>query len=262
MVRQYFIAMIITITALGASSFAQQTDPRIAAVLQASLRSMVGSSTPRDVVLNGSVEFVAGSQDEAGSLIAKAILPRASLIQLDLPSGTRKEVYLVPSGTPTGFLTGTDGVSHVIVAHNLLGDNTWFFPAFTLVKLLSQDQYVVAYAGEEQRDSGLVEHFTASLNAGALQGSALLKYQRLSHLDLYLDSKTLLPVSLAFGIHPDNDDGLTIPVRIEYSTYTNMAGVLLPSRIHKFVNGTLQLNIQSLSLALNTGTVIDSPVSR
>src|SRR5207245_9422368 len=104
--------------------------------------------------------------------------------------------------SPAGSWSGPDRISHAIPYHNLMTDPSWFFPAFLIGRVLSSSNYVAAYVGHETRDSVAVEHLTISQTfATSPQAGALLRH--LSQIEIYLDSGTLLPVTLAFNVHPD-----------------------------------------------------------
>ena len=131
-------------------------------------------------------------------------------------------------------------------------DSTWFFPTFLIGRVLSSSNYVAAYVGRETRDSVAVDHVTVSQKfATSFQAGALL--QHLSQIEIYLDSGTLLPVALAFNVHPDKDAGLDIPVEIRFSNYRPVNGAQVPFHIQKYLNNTLVLDLQFQTVALNTG---------
>ncbi len=59
--------------------------------------------------------------------------------------------------------------------------------------------------------------------------------QHLSQVEIYLDSGTLLPVALAFNIHPDNDAGLDIPLEMRFSDYRYVSGAQVAFHIQRRV---------------------------
>lgn len=72
-------------------------------------------------------------------------------------------------------------------------------------------------------------------------------------MDIYVDAASLLPVSLAFSIHPDNNALQDIPVSIEFSGYRNVSGVMTPFRVQKFLQRSLLLDISIARAAVNPG---------
>jgi len=225
--------------------------PQASTFLQSALTALSGSTPISDITLSGTGHYIAGSDDETGTAILKAI-PGASQINLSLASGSRSEVWNELGGTPSGAWSGPDGVSHPMSYHNLLLiDPAWFFPAFPLSCGLATG-YSATYIGHETYDSQAVEHVSIVQQVtGSVPDVALL--QHLSQIDFYLDSTTLLPVALAFNIHPDGDAFLDLPVEVRFSDYRSVNGVQVPFHIQKFLNNSLILDLQFQSVSLNTG---------
>src|SRR3989441_3183293 len=229
-----------------------QGDPQAFALLQRAYAALSGGQAISDVTLTGTARRVAGSDDETGTAILKALATGASRLDHSFPSGQRSEVRNTSANPPAGSWSGPDRISHAIPCHNLMTDPSWFFPAFLIGRVLSSSNYVAAYVGHETRDSVAVEHLTISQTfATSPQAGALLRH--LSQIEIYLDSGTLLPVALAFNVHPDKDAGLDIPVEIRFSDYRRVSGAQVPFHIQKYLNNTLVLDLQFQTVALNTG---------
>jgi len=77
--------------------------------------------------------------------------------------------------------------------------------------------------------------------------------QHLSHMDIFLDSSTQLPVALAFNQHPDNDAGLDMPAEIRFSDYRAVNGVQVPFHIQRYLNNNLIFDIHLQTATLNSG---------
>jgi hypothetical protein len=236
------------------STSAQQSAtalPQAYTFLQSALMALRGSTPIADITLSGTAHYIAGSDDETGIAVLKAI-PGASRIDLSLSSGSRSEIWNIVSGTPSGTWSGPDGVSHPISYHNLLLiDPAWFFPVFSISCGLAAG-YSATYLGHETYDGQAVEHVSVVQQVtGSVPDVALL--QHLSEINFYLDSTTLLPVALAFNIHPDGDALLDLPVEVRFSDYRSVNGVQVPFQIQKFLNNSLILDLQFQSVSLNTG---------
>jgi len=137
--------------------------------------------------------------------------------------------------------------------HNLLSEPAWFFPVFVVARGLSPSGYVVAYIGQETKDSLAVQHLAISQDFSSVPGADSETFQHLSQIDLYLDATSLLPVALAFNIHPDDDMLLDISVEIRFSDYRPVNGAQVPFHVQKFLNNGLVLDLQLQSVAINTG---------
>lgn len=253
-VPRFLLSFVLGVSFL-LPSFAQQTASSSQAVqyLQGALAALSGSTTTSDVTLSGSANYIAGSDDETGTAVLKAIAVGASSVALTLPSGQRTEIMNISSGQPAGAWIGTDGVSHAIADHNLLLiDPAWFFPAFPVSRGLSSG-YVATYVGPETRDSLAVQHLAISKDFSSVTGADSATFQHLSQIDLYLDSSTLLPVALAFNIHPDDNMLLDIPIEVRFSDYRSVNGAQVPFHVQKFLNNGLVLDLQFQSAILNSG---------
>ena len=76
-------------------------------------------------------------------------------------------------------------------------------------------------------------------------------------MDLYLDATSLLPAALDFNIQPGNSANPAIPAEIRFSAYQSFSGVQAPTRIQKYLQGSLVLDITVTSAMVNSG-VADS----
>jgi hypothetical protein len=227
-------------------------DSQATTLLQRALVALSGGNPLSDVTLSGTARRIAGSDDDTGTAVLKAVATGASRTDLSLSSGQRTEVCDLSAASPAGTWSGPDRVSHPIANHNLVSGPAWFFPAFTIARRPSASGYIAAYVGRESRNSLAVEHVSLSQQV-ATSPDAIALFQHLSQVEIYLDSTTLLPVALTFNSHPDNDAGLDIPSEIRYSDYRAVNGIQVPFHIQKYVNNTLTLDFQAQAVALNTG---------
>ena len=246
----------LTLLLLSVSSLAQQsttTDAQAKTILQQSFAALSGSTSITDVTLSGTARRIAGSDDETGTAVLKALAAGASRVDLSLSSGQRVEVQNTLSAQPAGAWSGADGVSHPISYHNLMTDPSWFFPAFTIARLLSSQSYALSYLGQETRNGQTVLHVAASQQFPNLPPNPAAFRQYLTRMDLFLDASNYLPVALAFNTHPDNDARLDIPIEIRFSDYRAFGGAQVPFRIQKYLNNSLILDLQFQSATFNTG---------
>jgi len=224
-----------------------------ATLLAQSLAAMVSTGTLTDVTLSGTVRRIAGSDDESGTAVLKAIAAGASSVNLSLPSGTRSEILNCSGLSPAGVWSGPDGVSHAIAFHNLVTGPTWFFPAFIIAQGLSSSGYVANYVGPETNNGQAVQHVSLSQPSLLADIPGGHSSAHLTQIDLFLDSNTLLPAAVTFNIHPDNNALVDIPVEIHFSNYQAVNGVQVPFHVQKYLNNSLILDFQATSVTLNSG---------
>jgi len=253
-----FFSLLLTFPALGQqpATSATQSSAQALTLLQQSLDALTGGQSITDVTLSGTAHRIAGSDDESGSAVFEALTTGQARVDLSLPSGSRSEVVTLTKQCPAGYWSGPDGVYHSVANHNLMSDSSWFFPAFTVSRLAVITKYVVSYVGQEPWNGRTLTHLTAyQTNPSNSQLPAWLPnlFSRLTQMDLFLDSTTLLPARLDFNVHPDNDLGLQIPVEIVFSNYRSINGAQVPFHIEKFLNNSLLLDFQAQTVTPNSG---------
>jgi hypothetical protein len=227
------------------------SSPSGLSVLQNSLQALTGRTTVTDVTLTGAVERIAGSDDETGTVTYKAILG-SSRLDLSLPNGTRSEIRAPGPNGAAGNWIGPDGTVHEIAQHNLLTDTGWF-PIFALTNSISGTNGLLTYVGQETKNGGSVIHISYSQQFPNLPATVAALWQHSTHLDMYLDSSTLLPVALDFNTHPDDNQALDIPVEFLFSDYRSVGSLTIPFHIQKYLNGSLFLDVQFQSITTNSG---------
>jgi len=229
-----------------------QSDSQALLLAQRALNLLSGGTAISDVTLAGTATRIAGSDNESGTVVLKALASGQSRMDLSLPSGTRSELRAVASdGSPAGEWSGPDGTPLPITNHNLWAPSAWFFPALTLQAAASAG-YVVSYIGQEASNGAAVQHLSLFQQADGTP-NAVASIRRLSQVDVYLDAATLLPAALTFNLHPDQNSGLDIPVELRFSDYRAVNGAQVPFRVRKFIQNSLVLDLQIQTVSLNSG---------
>jgi len=250
-------ALLLTFPSLSASQQSAAPAPQAATLLAQSAAALTGRVALTDVTLSGTVRRIAGSDDESGTAVLTAISSGSSKLALTFPSGNRNEVRTNSSSGPAGSWSGHDGVAHPISYHNLMTDSG-LFPAFALAGLLSSQNTVATYIGQETRNGASVIHISAYQQVSGITGEAAALPQRLSQIEIFLDPTTFLPASIAFKTHPDSNALLDIPIEVDFSDYRIVNGVQLPFHVQKSLNNSLLLDLQFQSVAVNTGLLASS----
>ena len=131
--------------------------------------------------------------------------------------------------------------------HNCMTDAAWFFPALSSLMLTGNPAVLFTYVGQETQNGLAVQHIRVSRPASAPL------FTHLSMMDFYLDASSLLPLSVSFALHPDNDAAQDIRTEIRFANYQTVRGIRVPFRIQKLVQGSLFLDLTVTSVAVNTG---------
>jgi hypothetical protein len=248
-----FVLVILSIPQLTVAQQTTSWSTQALQLLRQSLAALQGSSSLSDVTLTGSAHRIAGSDDESGSAVFKALASGAGRSDLDLSSGQRSEVQNLTATEPAGAWSGPDRASHPIANHNLLTEPAWFFPAFAIARRLSSTGYVGTYVGHEIHNGQAVEHISVSQTPSPHIASGLFPLQHLTQVEFFLDSTTLLPSAIAFTIHPDNNALLDILVEVRFSDYRPVNGGQVPFHVQKYLNNSLALDFQVASVTFNSG---------
>lgn len=236
----------------ASNSGAQTTvsrDQQAVTALTSSLAALMGVNVLTDVSLSGSAVYTVGPDAETGSA------------RMDANSTSARATFTFAGGSLTelrkgaaGQWSGVDNATHSTALHNCWTTAAWFFPAL----LIQQAVKGTALSVTPDAASGV----TASGGSiGVLVSTVLpgqsddmtLEIQGLSAMHLELDGKTLLPASLSFETHPDEDMNQNIPVRIEFSDYRNVSGAQVAFHVQKFLQGVLSLDITLSTATLNPG---------
>jgi hypothetical protein len=226
--------------------------PQALQLLHSALTALTGSTPAADVTLSGTAHYIAGSDDETGTAVLKALTTGASRVDLSLPSGQRSEVRNLTGNLPAGDWSGDDGVNHAMAYHNLLSEPAWFSPVTTISHQLAIPGFVATYVAAETLDSQNVQHISLSQQPAA-SIAAFALFPHLTQVDLYLDSSTFLPAAMTFSVHPDDNELVDIPIDVRFSDYRLVNGTQVPFHIQRFLNNGLVLDIQLENAAVNTG---------
>jgi hypothetical protein len=251
-----FAFIIFVLFFISPFAAAQQTtisSPQPLLLLQQSLSALSVGQSLTDATLSGTARRIAGSDDDTGTAIFKALASGAGRVDFNLSSGQRSEFCDLSSAAPAGAWSGPDRISHPIAFHNLLSEPAWFFPAFAIARRLSSPGYIATYVGHEIHNGQAVEHVSVSQTSSSQDSPGAPTFQHLTQIDFFLDSSTLLPAAITFNIHPDNDAGVDLPVEIRFSEYRFVIGSHVPYHIQKYMNNNLFLDFQVQSVSLNAG---------
>jgi hypothetical protein len=229
-------------------------EPQGVTALMQAFGAMVGTASLNDLTLTGTARHIAGSDDETGTVVLKALATGQSRMDNTFPSGQSSEIRSYDSnGNQAGAWIGPDGISHPMSSHNVMTSSAWFLPALALGEILSSKNVTVTPVGAETKEGVSVNHLTITqpFLDGPTDVVALMEH--LSQMDVFLDATTNLLIALDFNIHPDNNALLDIPVEVRFSDYTSVNGVQVPFHIQKYLNNSLVLDIQLQAATFNTG---------
>ncbi len=252
-----FVCAFLVVLFGTASSFSQVpvSDPQAVSFAAQSIAALTGGTAINDVTLTGTVTWSGGTDPEMGSATLLASGTTESRTNFVLPSGTRTEIRDASAGTAQGEWIAQTGTSGIFASQNCATDAVWFFPV--LGSLAAGPGVVLSYVGQETRNGQIVQHIQSYIyqpNPPPVTPSL----QQLSAIDFYLDSGTHLPVAIVFNTHPDNTASTNLSVEVDFSNYQVLNGILVPTHIQRFSQGSLLADIAISSAAFNTGIPISN----
>lgn len=249
-------AVLVFLLALVVEPLSAQTtpvsDPQALSLAAKSVAAMTGGNSVSDISLLGNVTWMAGSDTETGTGTFRAKGTGESRVDLNLSGGQRHDIRNNLSGVPQGTQTGTDGVKQASALHNCWTDPVWFFAGFSSLLETSNRNFIFSYIGQEKRDGVSVEHLRVYQLWGG-RPKEMLIVQRLSTLDFYLDSASLLPLVVTLNVHPDDDMLTDIPAEVRFGDYRVVSGIRVPFRVQRLLNGGLLFDVVVTVAQVNTG---------
>lgn len=258
MLSRSFVFLVLISFFGSIPAFSQTAAPKNAtgaSLLRSSISAMTNGVPISDATLTGTATRTYGSDVETGTVTLMTLGCTAGRVDLALTKGLRSEIISQLQSTPAGQWSGPNGTSHAMAQQNCWEPAAWFFPPLALAAALNNPSVAIAYLGEESLGGETVQHvrFWDTFTSSSGTSTALVLFSHLTTVDVYLDAATSLPVVLDFTIHPDHNELLNLPVKISYSNYQKVNGVLIPLHIKKFLNGGIVLDLNLTGASFNTG---------
>jgi hypothetical protein len=228
-----FLVAAVSVPARGQTGFQEKA------------QAAVSGGKPFSVLnLSATAEWTAGSDQESGTAQLQAKADGSANVQLSLGKASRTEVQTAADSSRTCTWTDAAGASHPIFGANCFIAIPWFAPGL-FSQPVSHLPALLATTddGEISKDGSTLHQVGYLLN---LQGEDTISTNlrtRLSTVKVFYDPQTFLPASLEYQIHPDSNDLQDVAVRVVFSNYQSVSGVMLPFHMEKYVNRTLQLKL-------------------
>ncbi|MGO9642361.1 MAG: hypothetical protein ACLP1Y_13780 [Candidatus Acidiferrales bacterium] len=246
---QFLLLILVGSTFLFSQNQPPASDPQAVTLAQQSVAALTGGVSISDVTLNANVTSALGSNSETGTATLRAKGISGSRVDLNLNSGTRSDVRNLANGFPNGTWAKDSAASTQYAQHNCWTDAAWFFPALSSLTQQANNNFVFKYLGQAQHGGVSTQH----IQVFQVSPGGVLLFQKLSTMDFYLDSATLLPSAVVFNVHPDKDAGTNIPVEVDFSNYQVVQGVAVPMHIQRYQLGALMLDATVTAVFFNQG---------
>jgi hypothetical protein len=196
------------------------------------------------VNLTATAEWTVGSIHETGTAQLQANVDGSNSVQLALEKSSRTEVQAKADSSRTCTWTDGAGKSHDVPGPNCLVAIPWFLPSlFAQPAAVLPTTLGVTDDGTVPKGGSTVHQVSYVLKLTGQDASTANRLMSQSTVKVFYDPQTSLPVSLEYFIHPDDNDLQNIPVRVAFSNYQSVSGVMLPFHIERYVNRTLLLKL-------------------
>lgn len=223
------------------------SDSQAVSLAQQSNIALTGSVPVGDVSLSATVISLLDNRDTgSGTLAAKGW--GQSRVDLTLGSGVQSEVRNISNGVPFGSWAKNGSPSVRCAQHNSWTDAGWFFPGLSSLTQTNNPNFVFKYVGQEQHGGVNAQHIQVFQSPASSPD-----IRRLSRMDFYLDSVSLLPLAISFNTHADLDMNVDIPTEVRFANYQAVNGIQVPFHMQRMLNGELILDVTITSVSLNTG---------
>jgi hypothetical protein len=241
--RSIFCSCLCLNTSYLASS--QATTSQIPTSFQQQVQTAVSAGKPFSVVnLTATAEWIAGSDHESGSAQLQAKVDGSANVQLMLGKASRTDIQTTADASRTCTWVDSVGKTHAFLGLNCFVAIPWFAPGLYAQTSTSLPSLLgVTDGGAVSKDGSAFHQMSYVLKLAGSDATSTNRLVNQSTVNVFYDPKTFLPVSLEYFIHPDNNDSQNIPVRVVFSNYQSVSGVMLPFQIDRYINRTLQLKL-------------------
>jgi hypothetical protein len=237
-----FSSCLLVSLATSFTAYSQTPSP---SSFQLQAQAAISAGKPFSVVnLTATAEWTAGSTHESGTAQLQAKADGSATLQLSAGSASRTEVQTKADPSRSCEWTDGAGVSHEILGANCFVAIPWFAPGlFTQPASQLPSLLATTDDGVVSKDNATFHQVSFLFNQVGLDSATTKQLTDRSAVKVFYDPQTFLPASLEYKIHPDGNDLQNIDVKVVFSGYQPVSGVMVPFHIERFVNRSLQLKL-------------------
>jgi hypothetical protein len=233
------------------SARTQTTTSQIPTTFQQQAQMAVSGGKPFSVVdLTATVQWIAGSLNQNGTAQLQTKLDGSSDVQLNLGQASRTETQTAIGTSRTCQWSDASGTSHGITGANCFVAMPWFAPSLFTQGLSLSSLVIQTDNGEVTDGTSTLHQISYQLNLIGQDSASTAQRVQASTVTVLYNPQTFLPASLEYKIHPDGDDLKALDVRVVFSNYQSVSGVMLPFQIERYINRTLQLKLDVSSASI------------
>ena len=247
MLRNYLASALLLGTAAPALGQGDAT-----ALIAQITKTFAPSLPVSSVKLTGSVVWHSGTDEDTGPVTITANSDGSQTFTAQLAaSGERSEAQTAIGEGMSCQWARSDGAEHSNDNASCQKSMPWAVPALAL-----QAARIPALAGYVDLGSATLNatsyrHLQGQLLLAGLPARLLPQAMAASTVDAFVDPKLFDLGAIRYKVHADDNPALSIDVEIRYGQITPVNGVRIPFHIERYINGTLQLEINIASAQIS-----------
>jgi hypothetical protein len=252
------VASLVVLSFIPFSLFAQQSppplapvrDPQAITVLRNALAAMGGTTAAsqlQDSVTQAAISWPTNPSAPAAttSITTKGM----NRIRVDTNANAKSTSVIYDRGRQ--LRSGQKGWQ-VAPSANSRFRRADHLPALLLAYELSRNDFSASYVGIEPVGTATAHHITLS-RISSMGNSLDGKFTKDSQIEIFVDPTTFLVVKVSFVHFSEIDWRIGLPMEIDYSSYQNVGGMMVPFTQVTIVNGKPIYELHLTSVAFNQG---------
>ena len=208
---------------------------------------------PGSVVMSGISKWTAGGKQDSGSLTLR--VTSSGAVEEDWALSTVSSTFKLGGFGEDRTCQSTDakGVAKTLANESCFRPVPWFAP-WLAYKMSSDGNSTPKEITTTADETASLKRWSFSALPPAVakaKAKPPLAAPPTSEVQVLYDSQTLLPSRLEFSDYPTSDPARKIDVYVLFSDYRLEQGIMLPHRIQRYVQRTLQVDFQVTNVSTN-----------
>lgn len=250
------VSLIFVTTIVATAQTSSLQDTTAASLLRSSLAAMTSGVAVTDVTLQMTGAQTVGPDMLTATANFYGRVDGHIRLDFDTGSGAQSDSYFVTTDGQRGLYrrnpagTITKGALHAAWISDM-----WLSPPLALSRVLQYPEYRFVYKGRQTLEGKSVEQISIFIDDKTQDADSEALTAKLSTVELFLDSTTLLPTRVTYNIYPDKSFTESLPFELRFNNFAPANGVLVPWNITAYFNYGPWRLYQVSSLQINAGIV-------
>jgi hypothetical protein len=215
---------------------------------QVFLANTSGKITVQSFRATGTALRFSGGETTSGSVQVESLGLMRTRIDVDSDNGVRSEMRGANSNGGDAGAWITSAGSHPVTFRNLYQETTWFFPALTSLGQITDSSLNFSFVGNETWNGESVLHVRV---VRTVRGSTSESPSSTFTTEYYLDPASRLLLGMGCMLYPDSGANVEILREVHYANYIETGGVMVPTQIDRYLNGTKELSLTLSGVQIN-----------